>query len=477
MFFLFQMKLQGKDIKEWMESIPGNDVDIPGVGSFPIDEIIYYYRKLQFLEQNGFFSEIPQEEMISKEMTAERINVSLSNLRQVTFELTDSCQMDCYYCGYGRFYSHYDKRENKFMDFPTIKRTLDYINGLVNSPLDISHKRDFFVGFYGGEPLLNFSIIKETVNYVKGLKWLHNNMRFTVTTNGLLLDKYIDFMMEHDFNIFISLDGDESSNAYRVLKNGKPSYRYVLKNAEMLQKKYPGFFQKRVFFNAVLHSKNSVEGIVDFFSNYFNKKPSILTLNTGGIREDKVDEFWRTYVNQRQSLYHSEDYSRIEQEMFIKLGSVQAVTTFLFNSVDFYYADYNNFYYSEKIGIRYPTDTCLPFSRKLFLTVNGKILACERIGQEFELGWVTKEGVQLDYQEIADRYNQWFSLMRNQCRTCYIYDQCIQCIFYLDLKGGKPVCKNYMDITKYSRYVSSFLDYFEHKPQQFERILKEVIID
>jgi uncharacterized protein len=117
----------------------------------------------------------------------------------------------------------------------------------------------------------------------------------------------------------------------------------------------------------------------------------------------------------------------------------------------------------------------LPFSKKFFLTVNGKILPCERIGQSFELGYVTPEGIQLDFQKVADKYNHWFDKIRKQCQTCYNYDQCTQCIFYLDLEEEKTVCKSFHDSSRYSGHVASLLDYFEKRPALLNRIIKEAI--
>ena len=75
---------------------------------------------------------------------------------------------------------------------------------------------------------MNFAFIKEIVNYVKQLKLQHNRFSFSMTTNGVLLKKHMDFLYENDFNLLISLDGDEKNNAYRVFVNGKPSYETIL---------------------------------------------------------------------------------------------------------------------------------------------------------------------------------------------------------------------------------------------------------
>jgi len=479
LFFLAQMKTHGEDIQSWFESLTDYLIEIPDIGTYTKDEISYYYRKLLFLEEAGYFTDIQQEKILTMKITQDSIRSTIANLTQITFEMTDQCPMDCYYCGYGDFYGDYDKRENKHMGFSMIKQVLDYLNEWINSSLNLSHNRPLFIGFYGGEPMLNLPVIKEAVKYANSLHWKHNIIRFTVTTNGLFLDKAMDFLVEHDFNIFISLDGSEKNNVYRVFKNGKPTYECVLKNVNQLQERYPDFFQHRVYFNAVLHNRNSVEEIFTYFEKQFSKKPSILPLNTSGICSDKVDEFWKVYVNATESLYNSEDYSRLEEELFIKLPTIQDIAGFMFNSFDFYYNSYKNFFSPREIlkRYRYPTSTCVPFSKKMFLTVNGKILACERIGQQFELGWIKPEGINLDYQEIADRYNRWFSLLRKQCQSCYIYDHCPQCMFYLDLEKDDLICTKVLNLAKYSRYISNYFSYFEENPSLFDKIFKEVMIE
>ena len=64
-----------------------------------------------------YFDEITEKDVFSK----------LINLEQLTFELTDACNLKCKYCGYGEFYTTHDKRENRFMDFNIAKRIIDYL--------------------------------------------------------------------------------------------------------------------------------------------------------------------------------------------------------------------------------------------------------------------------------------------------------------------------------------------------------------
>jgi uncharacterized protein len=72
-----------------------------------------------------------------------------------------------------------------------------------------------------------------------------------MTTNGMLLDKNMDFLVSNDFSLLISLDGDEFNNSYRVNKSGQNSYSHIIENIDKLKSMYPEYFNKRVNFNAV----------------------------------------------------------------------------------------------------------------------------------------------------------------------------------------------------------------------------------
>ena len=60
-------------------------------------------------------------------LTEEQIFSKLVNLEQLTFEVTDACNLNCKYCGYGSLYSTHEKRENIFMDFEMAKKIIDYL--------------------------------------------------------------------------------------------------------------------------------------------------------------------------------------------------------------------------------------------------------------------------------------------------------------------------------------------------------------
>jgi uncharacterized protein len=477
LYYLVDRHHQGIDVEQWVKQMIANQVDtvlLDGYGPVSRQELSYYYRKFCMLREKGFFGDTDLESLLSGRLRAEDVRIALANIQQVTLEVTDACNLECAYCGYGKFYQDFDRRENKFMDPASAKTLIDYILELADSPLNYSHQRDISLGFYGGEPLLNFPFIREIVDYVGKLKPRHNFFTFSMTTNSLLLEKYMDFLVEHKFNLLISLDGDEYSNSYRVLKDGSPAYPHIMRNTMALREKYPDYFKEHVGFNSVFHNRNSVSGLHRFFKENFDITPGISELNSTGIKDSMKEEFRQTYANVNESLYQAEDYALIEKEMFIRLPSIRSVGCFIDQYTGFGYRDYNDMISTNEEIKRIPTSTCLPFSKKIFLTVNGKILPCERIGQQHYLGWVAEQGVKLDFEKIAALYNGYYDKLKNQCTACASVQMCTQCLFYLDIENDKPHCHGLMTEKDVSAFLSGQVSYLEDKPETYTRIVNEV---
>jgi len=299
-----------------------------------------------------------------------------------------------------------------------------------------------------------------------------------MTTNAMLLDKYMDFLVKHNFSLLISLDGDEQSQSYRVDFAGKNSFERVMKNTKLLQKTYPDYFDKMVNFNAVLHNRSTYEKTYRFIKNEFGKMVNITELNNMGIRDDMKETFMATYRNTYESLMQSEHYDEIEKDLFIKSGTYQSVATFLHQYSSFVFRDYNELLYGKNETNRIPTGTCLPFSKKMFVTVSGKLLPCERIGHQFSMGQITDGNiVDLDLEQIAEKHNAYLNKVYKQCKTCKITKSCIQCIFNLEDLEGKPVCIGYTNQKEFEQYVAYQMAFLEQNPEDYYKIMEEVVVE
>ena len=161
-------------------------------------------------------SDDSKSEFKYKLLETEDIKDALINTHQIIFEVTDKCNLDCYYCGYGHFYENHDLRKNQDMSFDAFKTLYNYLDEIwgKNNYKGCTYLR---ISFYGGEPLCNFPFIKKAVEYVTNNPIKNKRIVYSMTTNAVLLDRYMDFLVDNNFEILISLDGDKYNDSYRII--------------------------------------------------------------------------------------------------------------------------------------------------------------------------------------------------------------------------------------------------------------------
>lgn len=156
------------------------------------------------------------------EQQAQQFKTRQGVVKAICLHVAHDCNLACKYCFAGK--GEYDGPKG-IMSLETGKRALDF---LVEQS---QGRKNLEVDFFGGEPLLNWDVCKALVNYGRSLEKKHNkNFRFTLTTNGILVDDdVIDFCNREMGNVVLSLDGRKVTNdAMRVSKNGKGSYDLIV---------------------------------------------------------------------------------------------------------------------------------------------------------------------------------------------------------------------------------------------------------
>ena len=153
---------------------------------------------------------------------AEELKERQSVLKAMCLHVAHACNMDCGYCFAGKGEYHGDAG---LMSLETGKKAIDYL--VANSP----GRRNLEVDFFGGEPLLNWEVVKELVAYGRSIeKDAGKNFRFTITTNGLLIDdEVIEFCNREMSNVVLSLDGcRETNDRMRKTKDGGGTYDLIV---------------------------------------------------------------------------------------------------------------------------------------------------------------------------------------------------------------------------------------------------------
>ena len=172
--------------------------------------------------------------------------------------IAHDCQLRCKYC----FASTGDfGKGRKLMTFETGKHAIDFL--LEKS----GDRQNLELDFFGGEPLLNFDVVKQIVEYARSREAeFGKKFRFTITTNGLLLDDdKIDFINREMHNVVLSIDGrKEVNDSMRVLANGKGCYDTILPKYKKLVEKRG---DKEYYVRATFTNKN-LDFSEDVFSLY-----------------------------------------------------------------------------------------------------------------------------------------------------------------------------------------------------------------
>lgn len=405
------------------------------------------------------------------------VKYDLIHLPQLVFEITDACNLRCKYCGYSDFYEGYDQRENLKLPFHKAKMIIDYLHALWKDNYMEQPAEPITISFYGGEPLLNMTFIKQVIDYIENLDFVGKKFYYNMTTNAMLLDKYMDFLVEKEIHLLLSLDGDKESHGYRVDASGKNSFDRVFANINLLKNKHPEYFEKFVAFNSVLHNKNNVEGIFHFIKENFGKEPTISPLNNSGIKKEKRAEFERTYRNMSESIKSAQNCESLKNEMFIKDPETRNVLKYIYNHSGNVFLKYNNLLSNTLSSSLPPTGTCLPFSKKMFVTVKGRILQCERINHEFALGRITDTSVELDWEQAAEQHNSYVFKYVKQCEYCGNREACMQCVYQIDdIHDEHTRCLGFCTKAEKKKENEACLEYLAKHPELYKKLLRDVKI-
>jgi len=155
-------------------------------------------------------------------------------VKALCLHIAHTCNLNCSYCfaSQGKYHG-----ERAVMSFEVGKQALDFL--IANS----GSRHNLEVDFFGGEPLMNFDVVKKLVAYAREQEKIHNkNFRFTLTTNGVLIDDdVIDFANREMSNVVLSLDGrKEVHDRFRVDYNGKGSWEKIVPKFQKLVKSREG---------------------------------------------------------------------------------------------------------------------------------------------------------------------------------------------------------------------------------------------
>lgn len=407
-------------------------------------------------------------------LRAENIKEYLANTPQITFEVTERCNLSCVYCGYGKLYINKGERINRSLDIEQAITFLNFIKNLWDEGYLTSTDRILNISFYGGEPLMNFELIQTVIKYIEtNLSTYSLTFVYSMTTNALFLPKYIDYLVSKNFKLLISLDGNEVGSSLRCYKNGKPAFKDIKMSIDEVKTRYASYFQSNVEFNSVLNNRTSVREIVNYIQSQYGKTPSISEINTDGVNPERKKEFDAIYADKWDSMMEM-DHGNESNRDFIENPHFERIARYILGHSPYVYQNYNELLFnSQNKRKTIPTGTCLPFSKRVFITVTGNIMPCEKIGYNYAVGNICGQSVSLDFKEIANKYNTYYELAKTKCAHCMERNACLSCIFYSGIldNHGKSKCKYFVTAENAKATLLEVYDFLAHYPNAYNYIM------
>jgi len=192
-------------------------------------------------------------------------------VKALCLHVAHTCNLNCSYCfaSQGKYHG-----ERAMMSFEVGKQALDFLIAHSGS------RKNLEVDFFGGEPLMNFGVVKELVAYARSVEKEHGkHFRFTLTTNGLLIDdEVIDFANRECSNVVLSLDGrKEIHDRFRVDYAGNGSWERIVPKFRKLVEARGGknYYMRGTFTHANPDFLKDIQVMLDLGFNELSMEPVV----------------------------------------------------------------------------------------------------------------------------------------------------------------------------------------------------------
>lgn len=435
---------------KYLEKILGNKINEDNID-------IKIEKELKLLKNNGYLSGNRIKEI--KHPSTDLLNTYLSRkLGLLTIQLTHQCNLRCSYCPYTSNDGTSRLHEDKNINLDNIKKSLHFLK---ENSID---KNDVTIGFYGGEPLIEFSLIKEAVDYCKEI-FEGKKVGYTITTNGTLLsDEVLELFIKEEFNIVISLDGPKELNDKnrKFLNSDKSVFDKVISNINYINENYE-FLLKEISINMVIDPTQDFKK----YKSVFDEHPILkkVNINISLVEDDnKLNKFNATeeftndfnYVNFLSYLHYFGEIDLSDNKFYMNIF-YQSISEMFINLSP-----------QETLGeINCPSGPCIPGGGRLMVDIEGKLFPCERVSENIDFNCIGDIDNGFDVIKTSNVINISRSIIES-CKNCFALKHCTLCI---KAHGCSINCKDKM-LEKCDEVRSNFHDKLIGK-----EIINEIILE
>jgi len=304
---------------------------------------------------------------------------------------------------------------------------------------------EVIVGFYGGEPMLEFELIKRCVEYTES-QVEGKTIRFNVTSNGTILtEEIMDFLAEKNFLLSISLDGSkEEHDVTRKFANGDGSFDTVINNIKSIQKRYPDYV-KNIAIMTTINPHMDLGCVLEYFStsDIFGDKNILFNEMTEMDLKYKID------YSEKYYLIRSFEYMKMVFSAAGKLEN-QYVSALTLRSRDMIADRLASVQRRGDMGsVFHHSGPCLPGVLRLFVRVDGALFPCERVNEELDFFRIGTLDRGLDIDKIRNLLNIG-RITESECKSCWHIRHCSICSGQIEFDVEPSKAEKFAECAKIS---------------------------
>jgi uncharacterized protein len=388
------------------------------------DICIKYYRIVDNLFKENKTNYIPDQSPVFEfsETNYWKDNYENREKHQIILNVTEYCNLSCNYCVFSGKYYYYNKRNNINMSYEIAKGSIDYY---FNTCIDLRKIKYLptliAISFYGGEPLLNFLLIKKVVNYCNNrYKYKYENIKYNITTNGSLFNNdNIEYFAKNAIYLSISLDGPrEEHDRNRIYKNHMGSYDHVISNLKAIYKKYPEYFLNNVNIICTVDWKSNLGNIDDYFmeNSYWLKLSRV-----NKVSQNNTTYFDKYDLEDKEKYYA--DLNRLWNKYYSYKTGKETESSILYK---LFFEDEMNLYLKRYFTRKTSFTGKCKIGRRIFVGTDGRFHICEKMTDKFSIGDYKNGLCCKKIKKIEQRYFNEV-IIKNNCHLCVARYFCHVC--------------------------------------------------
>ncbi len=359
------------------------------------------------------------------------------SITQIILELTEQCNLRCKYCIYNESTDKFRAFSEKAMDWEIAQKAIDYALGLSGKQIAVT--------FYGGEPLLQFDLMKKCIDYTIKEHTNDKEIHFGFTTNLTLMTKEkAEYFANLEFcSITCSIDGPEDiHDQNRCYQNGVGSFQAAMNGLKNLIEAYGNErAYKMININAVFsppYTYKKIRKVYDFFNDVKWLPDNILITTT--YKDEARDFISEQQINEAR-IFYKNSFHIVDPLQYFKFvnSSEDGQGKLRFGDDARMIRIHERMIVDNPIPFLMQNGCCMPGSRRLYITTDGQYKVCERIGNSPVIGDVYSG---IDQESIKKYYiDEYCSVSIECCSTCWASQLCSICFANIYSKDGINLSK------------------------------------